>query len=258
MLKSKSFIGLLLALLVTVVPVYAQTSTQLYASTNKTTYQPGDKVIITGSVPQIVNDNPVTVIVRNPIGNVYEVGQVKLLNKIFVHDFLLGDDVLGGLYTVNIKYGDSSFQTQFSVNAGQLTIIPVLDGQIKVRTNGSALIQYSNVVVSSEDKSITISLNSSAIPGNTIMQEYQIPKTVIDYPNQQLIVKVDGNKISCSGTETETERILDCLIPTKSNQLQFVGSVVIPEFGQLAPIVMVLSLITYLFVSKIKFQKHLR
>lgn len=254
MLDTKILVGLSLVLLVTIIPAYAQTS-QLYASTNKMTYQPGDKVIITGSVPQIVNDDPTTIIVRNPIGNVYEVGQVKLLNKVFVHDFVLNDDALGGTYTVNIKYGGSSFQTQFSVNAGQLTLIPVLDGQIKVRTNGTELIQYGNVLVSPENKSITISMNSSNISEKTIMQEYQIPKTVIDYPGQQLIVKIDGNKITCTGTETPTERILDCPIPSKSNEIQFVGSVVIPEFGPLAIVVLIPALIGSIIISKTKFRK---
>ncbi len=248
--STKVFMGLSFLLLMVVIPAFAQTPNQLYASTNKITYQPGDKVIITGSVPQVVNDDPATIIVRNPIGNVYEVGQVKLLNKIFVHDFVLGDDSLGGVYVVNIKYGDSSFQTQFSVNAGQLTLIPVLDGQIKVRTNGTQLIQYTDVNVSTESKTITISMNSSAVTEDKIMQEYQIPKAVIDYPGQQLITKVDGNQITCTGTETSTERILDCLIPSNSKELQFIGSIVIPEFGPLAIMVMLSALFASMLVSK--------
>lgn len=251
----KTLVGLSFLLLVILIPAYAQTPSQLYASTNKMAYQPGDKVIVTGSVPQIVNDNPVTMIVRNPIGNVYEVGQVKLLNKIFVHDFVLNDDSLGGVYTVNVKYGDSSFQTQFSVNAGQLTLIPVLDGQIKVRTNGTELIQYNNVSVSAEAKTITISMNASAVTGKRIIQEYQIPRTVIDYPGKQLIVKVDGNPITCAGTETSTERILDCLIPSNSKELQFAGSVVIPEFGPLTIIVMLSALFVSILASKFQFKK---
>ena len=251
----RMLIGLPFILLIVLIPAYAQAPSQLYASTNKMTYQPGDKVIITGSVPQIVNDNPATVIVRNPIGNVYEVGQVKLLNKIFVHDFVLNDDSLGGVYVINVKYGSSSFQTQFSVNAGQLTLIPVLDGQIKVRTNGTELIQYNNVSVSAETKTITISMNSSAVTGKKIMQEYQIPKTVIDYPGKQLIVKVDSNQITCTGTETSTERILDCLIPSNSKELQFVGSIVIPEFGPLTIIVMLSALFVSTLASKFQFKK---
>jgi hypothetical protein len=253
--STKVFIGLAFLILVVIIPVYAQTPSQLYASTNKMTYQPGDKVIITGSVPQIVNDNPATIIVRNPIGNVYEVGQVKLLNKIFVHDFVLNDDALGGVYVINVKYGDRSFQTQFSVNAGQLTLIPVLNNQIKVRTNGTELIQYDNVRVSTESKTITISMNSSALTGNKIMQEYQIPKVVIDYPGQQLIVKVDGNQITCTRTETSSERILDCLIPANSKEIQFVGSIVIPEFGPVVSIVMFSALFASVLVSKFKLRK---
>src|SRR5574340_51160 len=138
-------IFLLIALVIIpsiVLPIYADDSSGITASLNKSSYQPGDKVIISGSVGQIVNGNPVTMIVRNPVGNVYEVGQEKLLNHLFVHDFVLNDDSVGGTYSINIKYGSSSNQMYFVVNAGVLTTIPVFDSEIKIRTNGTNLIKY--------------------------------------------------------------------------------------------------------------------
>src|SRR6185312_10536020 len=101
-----------------VIPIYADDSSGITASVNKPSYQQGDKVIISGSVGQIVNSNPVTIIVRNPMGNVYDVGQEKLLNNLFVHDFVLNDDSIGGTYSINIKYGSSSNQLYFVLNAG--------------------------------------------------------------------------------------------------------------------------------------------
>src|SRR5215467_12138129 len=62
---------------------FAQSPTQIMANTDKSTYQSGDKVTINGTVENPVNENPVTIIVRNPIGNVYVVGQEKLLNSAF-------------------------------------------------------------------------------------------------------------------------------------------------------------------------------
>src|SRR5579872_304184 len=75
-------------------------STGIIATTNKPVYQLGDKVIISGSVAKVVNNNPVTIMVINPINNVYEVGQVSLSNNVFTHDFVLGEDVASGTYDV--------------------------------------------------------------------------------------------------------------------------------------------------------------
>src|SRR5207302_1526516 len=154
-------------------------STGIIANTNKPVYQLDDKVIISGSVAKIVNNNPVTIIVRNPIGNVYEVGQVSLSNNLFTHDFVLGDDATSGTYDVEIKYGDQSGKTSFVVQVGQTQLIPVGDYAIKVRGNNTNLIKYSDVSVSTVDNSVTITVNASATQSGSALQEFQIPKRVI-------------------------------------------------------------------------------
>ena len=237
-------------------PVYAQSS-DISATTNKSAYQPGDKVIITGSVQTIVDDNPVTIIVRNPMGNVYDVGQVKLLNNLFVHDFVLNDNSDGGIYTVNIKHGTQSTQIQFIVNAGQLILVPVIDPQtlqqaseIKVRTNGTNPIKYGNVAVSIIDNSIKIPMNATGMTTKSINQQYQVPKSVIDSPGSQLVVKIDGSAIPCTQTETPTVRILDCIVQSTSKELELFGTFIIPEFGSLAGAIVVISLIMAVIITK--------
>src|SRR5438445_2532440 len=120
----------------------------IIATANKSTYQPDDKVIITGSVAKVVNDNPVTIIVRNPIGNVYEVGQVTLSNNLFVHDFVLNENITPGIYNVEIKHGTQTGQITFVVYGSQMQLINVEEYVIKVRGNNTNLIKYGGVSVS--------------------------------------------------------------------------------------------------------------
>lgn len=233
-----------------ILPIYADSSVGMTVSTNKDSYQPGNKVIISGSVPQIVNKNPVTIIVRNPMGNVYDVGQVNLLNNLFVHDFVLNDDSLGGTYTVNVKYGTLSSQLHFVLNTGMLSTIPIFDNEIKIRTNGTNLIKYGDVSVSTVDKVIKISMDTSKITGSSASQQYQIPKKVIDTPGGHIILKVDGNQILCPQSETDTIRILDCAIPANSTELELVGTTVIPEFGPLVGLTILISIIAIVILSR--------
>ncbi len=178
--RNALFLVALLAIPSIVFPIYAYDSSGIMATTNKDSYQPGDKVIISGSVENIVNSNPVTIIVRNPMGNVYDVGQVTLLNNLFVHDFVLNDDSLGGMYDINIKYGTVSTQLHFMLDAGSLSTIPVYDSEIKIRTNGTNVIKYGDVSVSTVDKTITISMDTSKIQNISKNQQYQLPKKIID------------------------------------------------------------------------------
>ncbi|MGI0061787.1 MAG: hypothetical protein ACREBA_04965 [Nitrosotalea sp.] len=247
---SKNIIFLILLFVIpsVIIPIYADVG--ITASTNKDSYQPGDKVIISGSVGQVVNNNPVDIIVRSPMGNVYDVGQVNLLNNLFVHDFVLNDDSVGGMYTINVKYSTSSDQLHFVLNSGALSTIPVLDGEIKIRTNGTNLIKYSNVIVSSSNNTIKISMDTSQASDNAVNQEYQIPKTIIDTPGGNIMVKVDGNQILCAQTETDTVRILDCTIPANSTEIEFIGATVIPEFGPLVGLAISVSVIVTVILSR--------
>jgi hypothetical protein len=233
-----------------VLPIYADSSSGLTVSTNKESYQPGNKVIISGSVPQVINSSPVTIIVRNPMGNVYDVGQVDLLNNLFVHDFVLNDDSLGGTYTINVKYGTLSSQLHFVLNAGALSTIPVFDSEIKIRTNGTNLVKYGDVSVSTGDKTIKISVDMSKVTGSSVNQQYQIPKKVIDTPGGNIILKADGNQVLCPQSETGTIRILDCTISANSTELELVGTTVIPEFGPLAGLTILVSVITVVALSR--------
>ena len=220
------------------------------AITNKNSYQVGDKVIISGSVLDTASKNPVTIIVRNPMENVYDVGQEDLQNNLFVHDFVISDDSLGGLYTVNIKYANQTTQIHFILNQSVLTTIQVLDSQIKVRTNGTNLVKYGDVSISPSEKKIVISTDTSMVTTSFVDQQYQIPKKIVDTPGGEIILKVDGNQMLCAQSETDTMRILDCTIPSDTKKIEFIGTTVIPEFGPLIGFSISLSLIVVVILSR--------
>ncbi|MDE1770309.1 MAG: hypothetical protein KGI28_07150 [Thaumarchaeota archaeon] len=231
-------------------PAYADSS-GITAIANKDYYQQGDKVIISGSVTHVVDGNPVTIIIRNPMGNVYDVGQPDLLNNLFVHDFVINDNSIGGVYTATIRYDTQTTQVQFTINASVLTTIQVIDSQIKVRTNGTNLVKYGDVSVSPSNNEITIALDTSQVTTNIVDQQYQIPKRIVDTPGGEIVLKVDGNQIRCDQSETNIIRILDCPIPAGSKEIELFGTTVIPEFGPLAGLAISLSIIAVVVLSRI-------
>ena len=228
---------------------HAQNLAGISVSMNKSTYEAGDKVIITGSIQQATNENPVTIIVRNPIGNVYEVGQVLLLNNLFVHDFVLSDDAQGGTYTVNIRQDNQISKIQFQVVAGQTQIIPVFDSEIRVSGENTSLIKYGNVEVSTADNSIIIQMDTTKIQNGSISEEYHVPKRVVDAVGGQLVVKENANDVDCTQTETDTERTLECPIQAGTKELTIIGTTVIPEFVA-APYVLVFSIIAVMIFTR--------
>ncbi len=251
-MKIKNNVIILLSVLTLssiVLPAYADTSV-ITAVSNKNVYQQGDKVIISGSVPQIVDGNPVTIIIRNPMGNVYDVGQVGLLNNLFVHDFVISDNSIGGDYTVNVKYDAQDIQFHFTVVASTLTVIPIIDSEIKIRTNGTNPVSYGDVSVSPSDNKITVAMDTSNVKTSTVDQQYQIPKKIVDTPGGEIILMTDGNRILCAQSETDTIRILDCAIPAGSKELELSGTYVIPEFGPLAGLAISIAIMAVVVLSR--------
>ena len=234
-------------------------SDEIAASTNSLSYQPGDKVTITGTVKNVIGGNPVTILIRNPIQNVYAVGQVDTQNNVFVYDFVISDNSKPGTYTVDIKYREQSARLQFTVSAGLIQNILVESdlnerGLIKVRGDASSFIKYKNVHILPQENSITMQLNieSSLDP---IPQEFEIPKEVID-AKQSLIVEIDGKKLDCSEIETSKSRILNCFIPQSARELKIIGTSVIPEFGSVMLFVLILSISSLIICTKIRTKQH--
>ena len=118
-----------------------------------------------------------------------------------------------------------------------------------------ALIKYKNVRVSTQENSITIELDTTTVSDTLIMQEFEIPKEVIDSPGQSLIVEVNNAVLNCSETETNTARILNCLIPPFATVMKITGTSVIPEFGPMVITILMISMIVSILYARIKLRK---
>jgi len=241
---SKASLALMLLILIVYVPIStsAQTTNGLTATTNKLTYKAGEKVIINGTVEKILEGTPVTILIRNPIQNVYNVGQVDLLGNVFIHELVISDTSKPGIYTVEIKHGGQYAKLQFIVNVGLIQTISVGTTQIKVRGEEIGLIKYKSAQVSTQDKSITMPLDIVTVSDSPIIQEFEIPKEAVDAPGQSLIVEIDGVVLNCSETETNTARILNCFVPPYARVMTITGTSVIPEFGAIAAMILIISM----------------
>ena len=235
--------------------IIAQSSSdEITASTNSLSYKPGEKVTITGTVKSMISGNPVTILIRNPIQNVYAVGQADIHNNVFVYDFVISDNSKPGTYTANIKHGEQSARLQFTVSSGLIQNIPVESSFIKVRGDALALIKYKNVHILPQENSITMQLSIES-PLDLIPQEFEIPREVID-AEQSLIVEIDGKTLNCSETRTSESRILNCFIPQSARELKIIGTSVIPEFGSVTLFVLILSLVSLITYTKIRTRQH--
>ncbi|MDE1862990.1 MAG: hypothetical protein KGI33_08770 [Thaumarchaeota archaeon] len=92
-------------------------------TTDKSSYYDGDTITISGTTRDYLGDMPITINIRNPIGNVVSLAQISVLPN---HTFSTTVTATGplwqdaGMYTVYAQYGatDRSAETTFQLSAG--------------------------------------------------------------------------------------------------------------------------------------------
>src|SRR5712692_8780031 len=97
---------------------FPSSSSAITVTTDKPSYNDGDKVTISGSAKDYISGTPVTVIIRNPIGNVIKVDQVDLgTDRTFSTALSAGGPLwqAAGTYSVMVEFGskDRSATTTF-------------------------------------------------------------------------------------------------------------------------------------------------
>jgi predicted secreted protein with PEFG-CTERM motif len=107
----------------------------------------------------------------------------------------------------------------------------------------------SDMSISSHDTSLVVFLHSSA-DGNLTLT---LPRSLIDAKNgtndEQFFVLVDGAETDFTELKTSTERTITMFIPQNTVQVEVIGTQVVPEFGALSPLVLVVAIISIVGIS---------
>lgn len=243
-------------------PVGIGTSTPITVTTDKQSYNDGDKITISGTTRDYMSDTPLTLIVRNPVGNVVKVDQVQVGTDKTYSATLTVTGLLwnaAGTYTVSVQYGspDRSAKTTFaftgsSTSSGPSTI-PV-DG-----TNSSVTYTITNgkvidIKANPQSKSLIVTIQTTGDGLLTIT----MPRTVIDAkkPNStdddQFIVMNDGqqNNQANETLNTSTDRTLAIPFKNGTQQIEIIGTFVIPEFGPVAALVLTVAIVSIIAISR--------
>ena len=240
-------------------PVFGQVANPVTVTTDKTSYLDGDKVLVTGEVTQLLSGFPISLTLIAPNGNVVTIEQIEISpdNK-YSTELTLGGPLMtmGGTYTIEVQYGtqNRTAQTTFtfpgSVLASHGTSIKVTGSDLMVnyKITGGKLLSITPDVNS---KSLIIAINATQDGSLTIT----LPRSVIDAKkgdkDDSFIVLVDGEEASVyEETETtDTDRTLYIEFPAGAEQIEIIGTFVIPEFGAIAVMILAVAIISIVAIS---------
>lgn len=235
-------------------------ATALSVTTDKQSYNDGDKVTISGSTRDYLGDTPLTLILRNPEGNVVTVNQVPVTaNKTFSTTITAGGAlwVAAGKYSVYAQFGgpERSATTSFefsgsSVSPAGNTIL--VDGTNSTVTYTITNGKVTDIKADTNSKSLIVSIQTSGDGVLTIT----MPRTLIDAKKSDgtddtYFVLNDGQE-NDQAQETHTssaDRTLTIPFSNGTSQIEIIGTMVVPEFGPVAAVVLAVAIVSIIAIS---------
>ena len=268
MLKSKKISILVLSSLI-LFPfvggdVFAQSNQVLTVTTEKESYAAGEPVIILGLVEIKLGDTQAIIQVINPMGNRVAIAQVDVTNDGAFSETIATS--IGGLwketgmYTIQVNYGDNSTQVEFEYGG-------MMSAGVQTTPEFAAVEEEKlSQTIAIEDNAVDYDITCAEILGMTPDTEMKsmiieiktdcdgelkitLPKQVIDTDENGFFVLVDGDETNHNAVSVSEFWTLTIPFSYGSEEIEIIGTYVIPEFGTIAVLVLMTAITTIVIIS---------
>ena len=241
---------------------FAQSNQVLSITTEKESYAAGEPIVILGLVEIKLEGVQAIVQVFSPIGNMIDVAQINVEDDGSFSDRVAtsigGNWKETGTYTIKVTYGENSAETQFEyggmISAGVATpefsmtedesskTIMVEDYNVNY---GLTCAEVLGMIPDTENKSLIIEIKTDCDGELNVT----LPKDVIDTDEEGFFVLVDGDETNHNAVSDSGFWTLTIPFSYGSQEIEIIGTYVIPEFGTIAVLVLVASIATIVMIS---------
>jgi predicted secreted protein with PEFG-CTERM motif len=271
-----------------VTPAFGENGSSV-VSTDKSSYSDGEKISIYGEIKNMVPGDQLSLIIQSPNGNLVSLDQMTVgVDNQFSTEIKLGGKLMKteGTYTIKIQYREQSVTTSFefggvaSITLNELeeviaddtiiddTIIDdtIIDDTIivdSIVTATTITVQDSMDLVSYEIinaklinvmpdmDAVSLLIYIEAIDNGSIT--LTIPRSVLDATineeDDEFFVLVDGEEVDFEQITTSTDRTLTIDFLAGTEQIEIIGTFVIPEFGTIAAMILAVAIISIIAIS---------
>ncbi len=238
-------------------PAFAQEGF-IGVTTDQSSYQLGDKIVISGQVRDLISQTPVSVTVIGPTGNIVAIAQIDVgADRSFSTEITAGGTMKSeGTYTIKVLYGtksrtaETTFEFGGGVPSGPPTQMgPSMDVEgytvgFKI-TGGSVL----GITPDVDSNSLIIEISTTSDGELTII----LPRALIDAKfngdDDDFFVLVDAEEVDFDETKTSTERTLVIPFFDGTEEIEIIGTFVIPEFDTIAAMILSVAIISIIAVT---------
>jgi len=243
---------------------FAQSNQVLTVTTEKESYAAGEPIEVFGLVDIRLEGVEALIRVVSPIGNMVDVDQIAVDTDGSFSKTI--STSIGGLwketgtYTIMVNYGENSTQVEFEyggmMSAGVQTT-PEFAMEQNENLSQSIMIEdhsldyeltcaeIQSMTPDTEMKSMIIAIKTDCDGELTIT----LPKDVIDTDENGFFVLVDGDETNHKASSVGEFWTLTIPFSYGSEEIEIIGTFVIPEFGTIAALVLVVAISSILIIS---------
>ena len=254
---------------------------------DKTSYLEGETISISGEIENMIASNQISLIIQSPNGNLVALDQMTVgSDKQFSTEIKLGGKLMKqeGTYTIKVQYGEQSITTSFEF--GGVTDIPeneleevivedtvedtvedivmedsvIVDSIVTATTltiqDSTDLISYEitngkiiNVIPDLDAVSLLIDIEAIDDGAITLTIPRSVLDSTINGSDDEFFVLVDGEEVFFEEITTSTDRTLTIEFLAGSEQIEIIGTFVIPEFGTIAAMILAVAIISIIAIS---------
>ena len=252
----------ILAAAVIAIPAFAQQENPLdtvpiTVTTDKGSYADGETITISGETKDYISGLQVSVVVINPIGNVVTVQQVDLeTDKTYSTSIIAGGGLwkAAGTYTIKVQYGSDnrSSQTTFGFSGSSATTsgkkfhVDNTDFDVSYSITGGKVL---GITADVEAKSLLVSIQTTSDGTLTITLPRGLIDAKINDADDNFFVLIDGEEVEFDEEKTSTDRTLTIHFQDGAEEIEIIGTWIIPEFGAIAALVLAVAIISIIAVS---------
>ena len=258
-------------------------------STDKPNYSDGDVMTISGEIKNMVPGDQLSILIQSPNGNLVALDQLTVgSDNKFSTEIKLGGKLMKteGTYTIKVQYREQSATTSFdfggveNLPTNELDKVIVEDNAVEdviiedsliedivivdsVVTTTTVTVQDSNDLISYE---ITNAKLLNVIPDLDAVSlliyiettdegsiTLTIPRSVLDASinggDDEFFVLVDGEEVDFEEIKTSEDRTLTIDFLAGTEQIEIIGTFVIPEFGTIAAMILAVAIISIVAIS---------
>ncbi len=266
-MDSRIFYSLVLLLVISTGTVFAEEFLVL-VKTNDNNYDEGDTIIISGQVSTSIPGVDVVIQLFSG-GNMVAIAQKPIAQDgTFLHTILAEGPLWkkSGTYLVRASYeagGVKISETEFTYSSKSEVSETRTNFEVNTENHGTFDVEYTikggtvkNIVVDSKNFAIIVQIDATDKGKITL----ELPREFIgaekqDGKDDTFIILIDGIEVAGQESAIHSEsRIITINFEQGDSDIEIIGTYVIPEFGTIVMMMLIVGIMVTILVTRNKFQ----